>query len=135
MVVNPWSQKSENFKVNKFFQKPHIEYISAEKHENRVIFCLNRAAHRVLGRFCRFYHRVVNHFINFVSPTDSRVHTQLIENKNGQWKEWVRKKHGIRSRVLHLHLLEFQWRDRFGKRGDVLYNLWSQIVALYPCNP
>lgn len=92
-------------------------------------------SYRVLARFPMFRHRFVNHNQNFVDPADRNLHTQTIENKNGQWKEHVRIKHGISDYSIHDHLNEFMWRDRFGTRDNVFFNFWSQVVGFYPCNP
>lgn len=92
-------------------------------------------AYRVLARFPMFRHRFVNHNANFVDPQDRTLHTQTIESKNGQWKRWVRMKNGLVDRAIRPNLKEFLWRERFGARNEVFFNLWSQVAALYPCNP
>lgn len=90
-------------------------------------------AYRFLGRLAMFRHRVINHNLNFVDPADHRNHTQNIESANGRWKRWVRVKNGLHNRAIRLHLKEFLWRDRFGERGSVFFNFWSQVAAMYPC--
>ena len=35
------------------------------------------------------------------------ANTQTIENKNNQWKEWIRRRHGIRDWPLPSHFKEF----------------------------
>lgn len=92
-------------------------------------------AYRGLARFPMFRHRFVNHNANFVDPQDRTLHTQTIENKNGQWKKWVRIRNGLGDRSIRPHLKEFLWRERFGARNEVFYNFWSQVAILYPCNP
>ena len=89
--------------------------------------------YRALARFPEFRHRFVNHGVNFVDPQDRTLHTQTIEGKNGQWKEWVRRRHGIEDHILPRQIIEFNWRERFGERNMVFFNFWSQVAALYPC--
>jgi len=90
-------------------------------------------SYRRLQRLNRFRHLAVNHGLHFVDPTDPAVHTQTIENKNGQLKDMIRRRHGVVDQILPSLLKEFNWRERFGQRNMVFYNFWSQVAALYPC--
>ena len=90
-------------------------------------------SYRRLKRLNRFRHRAVNHGLHFVDPTDPAVHTQTIENKNGQLKDMICRRHGVVDQILPSLLKEFNWRERFGQRKMVFYNFWSQVAALYPC--
>lgn len=92
-------------------------------------------AYRALSRLPQFRHRVIVHRRNFVDPQDRRLHTQTIENKNGQWKKYVRMRNGLGDRSIRPHINEFLWRERFGRLNDVFFNFWSQVAAQYPCNP
>ena len=67
--------------------------------------------------------------------TDLAIHTQDIENKNGQLKEMLRRRHGVVDQILPNLLKEFNWRERFGQRDMVVYNFWSQVAAIFPCQP
>lgn len=89
--------------------------------------------YRILGRFAIYRHKIVNHGVSFVDPTDATVHTQGVENLNGRWKLYVRKKQGIKDGQLRRHLAEFMWRQRFGKRSRVFYYLWSHVATMFPC--
>ena len=57
------------------------------------------------------------------------------ENKNGQLKEMLRRRHGVVDQILPNLLKEFNWRERFGQRDMVVYNFWSQVAAIFPCQP
>ena len=61
------------------------------------------------------------------------AHTQTIENKNGQWKSWVRRRYGVHDKPLPSHPKEFNWRERFGERNQVFFNFWSQVTTFFPC--
>lgn len=91
--------------------------------------------YRILGILPQFRHKWVNHSLHFVDPADHDNHTQTIENKNGLWKDHVRRCRGLYDRAIRPHMKEFLWRERFGSRNDVFYNLWSQIASQYPTNP
>uniref|UniRef100_A0A914DUE4 ISXO2-like transposase domain-containing protein n=1 Tax=Acrobeloides nanus TaxID=290746 RepID=A0A914DUE4_9BILA len=55
-------------------------------------------SYRRLQRLNR--HRAVNHGLHFVDPTDPAVHTQTIENKNGQLKDMIRRRHDVADQIL-----------------------------------
>jgi hypothetical protein len=59
-------------------------------------------------------HRRVHHNRHFVDPI-TRYHTQNIERKWGEFKSDVRQKKGIHDNQLRSHIIEFLWRERFGK--------------------
>uniref|UniRef100_A0A914CFH3 Transposase n=1 Tax=Acrobeloides nanus TaxID=290746 RepID=A0A914CFH3_9BILA len=80
----------------------------------------------------QYNHLVVNHGVTFVDRQIG-AHTQSVESKNGQLKEFVRRKYGIHDEPFTSHLREFAWRERFGDRNNVFYHLWSQISMFYPC--
>lgn len=80
----------------------------------------------------QYNHLVVNHNLNFVNPQDGS-NTQTIESKNGQVKNMVRRKYGIRDEPFTSHLREFAWRERFGKRRESFFHFWHQISMFYPC--
>ena len=44
-------------------------------------------------------------------------------------------KHGVVDQILPNLLKEFNWRERFGQRDMVVYNFWSQVAAIFPCQP
>jgi transposase-like protein len=92
-------------------------------------------SYRRLQRTRLFRHRAVNHGLNFVDPADPENHTQTIENKNGQLKDMIRRRHGVVDQILPTFLKEFNWRERFGQRNMIVYNFWSQVAALFPCEP
>jgi transposase len=92
-------------------------------------------SYRMVGRFGIYRHRIVNHGVNFVDPLNANIHTQTVENLNGRWKRYVRMRNGIKDGPLRLHLVEFQWRQRFDSRSQVFFNFWSQVSVLYPCQP
>jgi IS1 family transposase len=100
---------------------------------NTVVHTDEWRAYRALARFPMFRHRFVNHGANFVDPQDRTLHTQTIEGKNGQWKEWVRRRHGVIDQIIPDLILEFNWRERFGRRNVVFFNFWSQVADMYPC--
>ena len=79
-------------------------------------------SYRALARFPGFRHRFVNHGVNFVDPQDRTLHTQTIEGKNGQWKEWVRRRHGIEDHILP--------RPLYLKEKNALYTFFEQILWL-----
>lgn len=78
-----------------------------------------------------YRHLAVNHRLHFVDPITG-IHSQLIENKWGQWKSEVRRIKGVRDRQIRSHLSEFMWRERFGDHA--LFYLWSHVVEQYPLN-
>jgi len=90
-------------------------------------------SYRRITMLHRFHHRHVNHGLNFVKPANRKIHTQNIENKNGQLKEMLRRRHGVVDQILPNLLKEFNWRERFGQRNMVFYNFWSQVAAIFPC--
>uniref|UniRef100_A0A914EIS2 ISXO2-like transposase domain-containing protein n=1 Tax=Acrobeloides nanus TaxID=290746 RepID=A0A914EIS2_9BILA len=78
---------------------------------------LSVSSYRRLQRLNHFRHRAVNHGLHFVDPTDPAVHTQTIENKNGQLKDMIRRRHGVVDQILPSLLKEFNWRECFGQRN------------------
>uniref|UniRef100_A0A914CZD9 Transposase n=1 Tax=Acrobeloides nanus TaxID=290746 RepID=A0A914CZD9_9BILA len=70
-------------------------------------------SYRRLQRLNRFRHRAVNHGLHFVDPTDPAVYTQTIENKNGQLKDMIRRRHGA-------HQADF---ERIGTQKSECYKL------------
>uniref|UniRef100_A0A914EES5 Uncharacterized protein n=1 Tax=Acrobeloides nanus TaxID=290746 RepID=A0A914EES5_9BILA len=54
----------------------------------------------------QYNHLVVNHGVTFVDRQIG-AHTQSIESKNGQLKEFVRRKYGIHDEPFTSHLREF----------------------------
>jgi hypothetical protein len=80
-----------------------------------------------------YNHMTVNHSLNFVDP-HTGAHTQNIENTWMRFKKKV-KSHGLNTadNDRYDYLQEFMWRNQFGNRTQVLFNLWSQIAAIYPC--
>lgn len=78
-----------------------------------------------------YRHLAVNHRLHFVDPATG-VHSQLIENKWGQWKSEVRRIKGVRDRQVRSHLAEFMWRERFGDHA--FFYFWSHVVEQYPVN-
>lgn len=80
-----------------------------------------------------FDHFTVNHNINFINP-QTGAHTQNVESKWADWKLWVRRRKGIMDQKLTLQLLEFNWRERYGRR-NTFFNFWSQVAAIYMCEP
>lgn len=78
-------------------------------------------------------HRRVHHNRHFVDPI-TRYHTQNIERKWGEFKSDVRQKKGIHDNQLRSHIIEFLWRERFGKTKSAFYNFWNHVSELYPCN-
>lgn len=90
-------------------------------------------SYRALLRFPAYRRRAINHGQNFVDPLDPENHTQNVECLNGRWKKYTRMKQGIKDRQLPLHLVEFNWRQRYGERNRVFFNLWSHIAESYPC--
>lgn len=92
-------------------------------------------SYRGLLRFPAYRRRAINHGQNFVDPLDPENHTQTVENLNGRWKKYVRVKQGIKDGPLPLHLVEFQWRQRYGgERSRVFYNFWSHVLEECPCD-
>jgi hypothetical protein len=92
------------------------------------------AYHNIQALPPQYQHLTVNHGVNFVDPATG-ANTQSVESKNGAIKAMVRRKYGIKDRPFRSHLREFSWRERFGKRREVLFNFWSQIALYFPCTP
>lgn len=90
--------------------------------------------YRVLLRFPAYRRRAVNHGQNFMDPLDPANHTQNVESLNGRWRKYVRMRQGIKDHPLRLHLSEFCWRQRFGERSRVFFNLWSHVSEVYRCH-
>ena len=78
-------------------------------------------------------HRRVHHNRHFVDPI-TRYHIQNIERKWGEFKSDVRQKKGIHDNQLRSHIIEFLWRERFGKTKSAFYNFWNHVSELCPCN-
>ncbi|XP_068093510.1 coiled-coil-helix-coiled-coil-helix domain-containing protein 7 isoform X1 [Hyperolius riggenbachi] len=76
----------------------------------------------------------VNQSINFVD-TKSGGHTQGTENKWCRFKR-RQKAHGLSAddgEQRNNYLQEFMWRQQFNERSQIMYNFWSQVAELYPC--
>ena len=80
-------------------------------------------------RHLMYRHLTVAHRHHFVDPLTGN-HTQLIENKWGQWKSDVRRVKGVSHRQLRSRLAEFMWRERFGNHA--FFHFWSHVVEQYP---
>lgn len=63
-----------------------------------------------------FTHLSVNHSLNFISPEDSEINTQKIENCWMLVKKKIKKMHGTHSNFLDGYLIEFCFRKQFSKK-------------------
>ncbi|EFO97577.1 hypothetical protein CRE_11500 [Caenorhabditis remanei] len=73
-----------------------------------------------------FTHRWVNHKLNFVNPTDRRVHTQSIEATWGAFKRELKSKFGIPDENLGEYMAVYMFR-RFFRRERLLNNLLIEM--------
>ena len=76
-----------------------------------------------------FQHLTVNHSIHFVHP-ETGANTQRMENVWAQAKQKIKQSKGIRHEFLHLYLVEFLWRRKFG--GDCAFTTFiDRIVSVF----
>ena len=76
-----------------------------------------------------FQHLTVNHSIHFVHP-ETGANTQRMESVWAQAKQKIKQSKGIRHEFLHLYLVEFLWRRKFG--GDCAFTAFiDRIVSVF----
>ncbi|CAP37992.2 Protein CBG21232 [Caenorhabditis briggsae] len=63
-----------------------------------------------------FTHRWVNHKVNFVDPSDRRVHTQSIEATWGAFKRELKAKCGVPEDQLDGYMSTYMFRRYFGRK-------------------
>ncbi|CAP21720.2 Protein CBG00277 [Caenorhabditis briggsae] len=63
-----------------------------------------------------FTHRWVNHKVNFVDPSDRRVHTQSIEATWGAFKRELKAKYGVPEDQLDGYMSTYMFRRYFGRK-------------------
>uniref|UniRef100_A0A914ECB8 Uncharacterized protein n=1 Tax=Acrobeloides nanus TaxID=290746 RepID=A0A914ECB8_9BILA len=39
----------------------------------------------------------------------------------------------MKKKILPNLIIEFNWRERFGRRNVAFFNFWSQVAVMYPC--
>jgi transposase-like protein len=86
------------------------------------------AAYRHLGQH-GYQHEVVIHSQNFVSPLNSIVHTQNVENNWKNIKVWMRRRGTNLGEQLHEYLSEYIYKKWF--ETDVFDNLILHVGMMY----
>ena len=81
----------------------------------------------------QYQHNRINHTYNFVDPADPTIHTQNVENMWGRFKKsHMKRANGVKTELFGNYVMDFMWFRLFG--GDnVMYNFWTQVLQLYPC--
>lgn len=75
-----------------------------------IIISYKWSSFRCLADSRNYVHRVVNHSLNFVSPDDSTIHTQNIENLWHHIKRRLKVQYGTQRDMLDGYLFEFMWK-------------------------
>ncbi|EFO89542.1 hypothetical protein CRE_22620 [Caenorhabditis remanei] len=83
-----------------------------------------RRISQIPGR--RYKHKVINHKLHFVSPTDPTVHTQGIEASWGALKSSLKSRHGIRDYMAKGHLYNYIFR-RYNNKDKLLNRLIMEM--------
>lgn len=89
--------------------------------------------YEVLARMPQYAYFTVNHSVNYVDPQTGK-HTQRIESAWQKLKEKVVKRaYGVSRAHLQSYLDRHAWLFMFGDKRTVLFNFWSQVRELFPC--
>jgi hypothetical protein len=87
----------------------------------------------ILSSLPQFAYFNVNHKENYVDPATGK-HTQEIESSWQKMKEeLVKRAYGVSRRHLQSYLDRHCRLFMFGDKREVLFNLWSQVSKVHPC--
>ena len=86
------------------------------------------AAYNTIGNI-GYQHLTVNHSVNFVDPV-THATTNHVESMWGRAKQRNKRECGTHRSLLTSYLLEFMWRQQFGK--DPFQKLLEHIREAYP---
>ena len=80
-----------------------------------------------------YTHKTVNHNENFVNP-ECGVHTQTVESQWQKVKATFKQQYGCAEGTYKTYFPEYMWRKKFGSSEEIMYNFWSHVSDIHPCN-
>jgi hypothetical protein len=87
-----------------------------------------RAYVSALNSMPEYDHLTINHSLNFVCPTDRRIHTQSIEGFWSQAKRFIRERHGLKQTLHVEYLLQFIWEYKIDKNKR--FNMFLNLIKI-----